>query len=464
MKRLSIVLLLLLTASITIGSLRYISPKSEHTLTSDTLFLAQFYKEYLSSLNTADRKKFLMEKTGELDSTFYIQFKQPINGYTVKMAVTDTARIYLNDGYQGWANYYFIKDSLVCNVTSPCRLPDTIHFSNLEIIELDYTPPFIDYTKPVKLSTLGHLTLFFLDADFDGEEEVLLNAPEYSQRHTDAYAIFKLPKKKGDTIQNFNYAFYEFVLENGYLIGNAVDDYTQFDFQSKTVIQYESNGVIDGNRKLYYKVENNKATLTKIETYHGGDSIAKREIFMPNDTITLLYANAFMPIDLDMVLKSPLSEYYTCEPVDTTIKDKSLWSWKISRPGYKPLILKNRYRVDMRYLGDMNGDGDDTNEFGIRQETNNSEWDFFCIYTYQDGEWKYLIEPYMTYAPIFCNRWLYPKNGNRDSTISYYFNDIRYNGIVCIDTTVAIKPIPISEFDLNKQNKNKHQSQIIPMD
>ena len=171
-----------------------------------------------------------------------------------------------------------------------------------------------------------------------------------------------------------------------------------------------------------------------------------------------------MPIDLDMDLKSPLSEYYTCEPVDTTIKDKSLWSWKISRPGYKPLILKNRYRVDMRYLGDMNGDGDDTNEFGIRQETNNSEWDFFCIYTYQDGEWKYLIEPYMTYAPIFCNRWLYPKNGNRDSTISYYFNDIRYNGIVCIDTTVAIKPIPISEFDLNKQNKNKHQSQIIPMD
>ena len=116
----------------------------------------------------------------------------------------------------------------------------------------------------------------------------------------------------------------------------------------------------------------------------------------------------------------------------------------------------------MRYLGDMNGDGDDTNEFGIRQETNNSEWDFFCIYTYQDGEWKYLIEPYMTYAPIFCNRWLYPDY--RDSTISYYFNDIRYNGIVCIDTTVTIKPIPISEFDLNKQKKNKHQSQIIPMD
>lgn len=453
MKRLFIVILLLLTASITIGSLQYISQKSEHTPTSDTLFLAQFYKEYLSTLNATDRKKFLMEKTDELDSTFYIQFKQPINGYIVKMAVTDTARIYLNNGYQGLADYYFIKDNSACNVTSPCKLPDTIHFSNREIIELDYTPPLIDYTKPVELFTLSHLTLFFFDADFDGEEEVLLNAPECSQRHADAYAIFKLPKKKGDTIQNFNYAFYEFVLEDGYLIGNAVDEYTQFDFQSKTVIQYESNGVIDGNRQLYYKIENNKATLTKIETYHDGDSIAKREFFMPNDTITLLYANAFMPIDLDMDLKGPLSEYYTCEPIDTTVKDKGLWSWKISRTGYKPLILKNHYRVDIRYLGDMNGDGDDTNEFGIRRETNNSEWDFFCIYTYQDEEWKYLIDPYMTYAPIFYNRWIYPSNLN-DSTIRYYFNDIRYNGIVCMDTTVAIKPIPIPEFDLNKQKRH----------
>lgn len=80
------------------------------------------------------------------------------------------------------------------------------------------------------------------------------------------------------------------------------------------------------------------------------------------------------------------------EPLDTTI-DRSLWSWRIYGKSntVDTLILSQRFIVRLIQEGDLDGNG--TDEFGVRRETDAGTWDNYCVYTYDKGEWKYLIEP-----------------------------------------------------------------------
>lgn len=88
------------------------------------------------------------------------------------------------------------------------------------------------------------------------------------------------------------------------------------------------------------------------------------------------------------------------EPIDMTI-DRSLWDWRIygKNNTVDTLILSQRFIVRLIQEGDLDGNG--TEEFGVRRETDAGTWDNYCIYTYDKGEWKYLIEPIWTYSDHF---------------------------------------------------------------
>ena len=113
----------------------------------------------------------------------YIKYKQPINGYTVKV-------MWLQNGEvgnalfclekQGVQYYYFTEkwtDKILYDKGST--------YPNNTVIELDYT---------AKLESEEYLSddspFFFSDVDFDGEDEFIINRYKSGSRESNAYDVY----------------------------------------------------------------------------------------------------------------------------------------------------------------------------------------------------------------------------------------------------------------------------------
>lgn len=138
------------------------------------------------------------------------------------------------------------------------------------------------------------------------------------------------------------------------------------------------------------------------------------------------------------------------EPIDMTI-DRSLWDWRVygKNNTVDTLILSQRFIVRLIHEGDLDGNG--TDEFGVRRETDAGTWDNYCIYTYDKGEWKYLIEPIWTDSDHFyidLNKGAdVVARANQPGYVTARFSDIR-SGDFCIISTlmkVILYPIPNKE-------------------
>lgn len=225
MKRLFILPLVAFAITIIISSVGCSFQKSEHTLTSDTLFLAQFYKEYLSNLNQIDREKFLMDRVNELDSVFYIQFKQPINGYTVKVMCFRYSAYDKERDNEIWGNALlcFEKDDYHRFYIYNESFSDSIlYYINEEpikdglVLDLDYLPKqeneYLSQNSP----------FFFQDLDFDGTEELVINNWRQSIRHCNTYDVYKIDGTSAELITTPPF----------YKISNYM---TEFDSINKTI-------------------------------------------------------------------------------------------------------------------------------------------------------------------------------------------------------------------------------------
>ncbi len=131
------------------------------------------------------------------------------------------------------------------------------------------------------------------------------------------------------------------------------------------------------------------------------------------------------------------------EPIDTTV-DRSWWDWRIygKNNTVDTLILSQRFTVRLIQEGDLDGNG--TDEFGVRRETDAGTWNTYCVYTYDNGEWKYLIEPIWTYSDHF---YADLKNGkdvveraNQSGYVTVRFSDIRNDDFCIVDTLIPIAP------------------------
>ena len=134
------------------------------------------------------------------------------------------------------------------------------------------------------------------------------------------------------------------------------------------------------------------------------------------------------------------------EPIDTTI-DRSLWSWRIYGKSNTAdtLILLQRFIVRLIQEGDLDGNG--TDEFGVRRETDAGTWDNYCVYTYDKGEWKYLIKPIWTYSDHFytdMNKGVdVVERANQSDYVTVRFSDIRNDDFCIVDTLIRLAPYSI---------------------
>lgn len=146
----------------------------------------------------------------------------------------------------------------------------------------------------------------------------------------------------------------------------------------------------------------------------------------------------FNGVDIDTLIS---------EPIDIT-KQRAYWDWLIYSKNntVDTLILTQRFIVKMIQEGDLDGNG--TDEFGVRREAEAGTWDNYCVYTYDKGEWKYLIKPIWTYSAHFYTDL---NNGNdvverakQSDLVRVRFSDIRNDNFCIIDTLMPITPNSIT--------------------
>lgn len=131
------------------------------------------------------------------------------------------------------------------------------------------------------------------------------------------------------------------------------------------------------------------------------------------------------------------------EPTDTK-GDRMNWKWQVrdSKSKLKPLIVLSTIRVKMVYEGDLDRNG--TDEFGIRRENNAGTWDNYYIFTYENGKWKYLVEPIWTYSRHFYETLDMGRDVaepiNKKGKIRIRYTNADFN---IIDTLLSIKITPI---------------------
>ena len=147
-----------------------------------------------------------------------------------------------------------------------------------------------------------------------------------------------------------------------------------------------------------------------------------------NDT----FVGCFNGVEIDTLI---------AEPIDIT-KQRAYWDWRIYSKNntVDTLTLTQRFIVKMIHEGDLDGNG--TDEFGIRREAEAGTWDNYCVYTYDKGEWKYLIVPIWTYSDHFYTDL---NNGddivertNQSDLIRVRFSDIRNDDFCIVDTLIPI--------------------------
>ena len=113
----------------------------------------------------------------------YIKYKQPINGYTVKvmwLQYGEVGNALFCLEKQGVQYYYFAE-----KWTDKILYDKGNTYPHNTVIELDYT---------AKLKSEEYLSddspFFFSDVDFDGEEEFIINRYKSGSRDSNAYDVY----------------------------------------------------------------------------------------------------------------------------------------------------------------------------------------------------------------------------------------------------------------------------------
>lgn len=173
-----------------------------------------------------------------------------------------------------------------------------------------------------------------------------------------------------------------------------------------------------------------------------------------------LETDTFMPIDLAEYRDTIVGNFsghgidtLISEPIDT-VGDRMCWKWQIkdTKSLLKTLILQSHWDARMVYEGDLDRNG--TDEFGIRRQAEAGTWDNYNIFTYDNGEWKYLTEPIWTYSTHFYKDLNMGKDAaertNKKGKIRIRHSGIRNGGDICIiDTLWSVKISQLKEYHYN---------------
>lgn len=173
----------------------------------------------------------------------YIKYKQPVNGYTVKvlwMPYTD------ENGYTaetGNAILYFENEDNHFYIQTKCYR-DTAVYSHTHLEDGDVL--FWNYTPKKKGEILSKYSpFFFSDVNFDGEKELLINDYNGGSRGSNSYEVYKIHPYYADIIKEAPFA-------------NLENDMTDFDSANKTIACHYSLSSFESTTHIYKQVKQEK--------------------------------------------------------------------------------------------------------------------------------------------------------------------------------------------------------------
>lgn len=212
----------------------------------------------------------------------FIKYRNKINGYDVKIAVSPFD--YFEDGLRGCAEIAFMRgDTCFMRFRNDYFRIDSLGVKQIEngdIIELDYKYPLLDKTKPIELGLFKSLPFFFLDANFDGKDELFITYSGAGQRTINAYAVYGLLHSLGHTYYDY---LYDSVRDSEPF--SNLDDMSEVDYKNKEISTFVYGGYSDSEKRIY-KMKDDKPYLHCIEDYDSlGWLLARRQI-LKVDTIT----------------------------------------------------------------------------------------------------------------------------------------------------------------------------------
>lgn len=166
------------------------------------------------------------------DEYVYIQYSELIEDYDIKVKVSlDTvhARPYRA----------FIDFSKGGKPISQIFHPDFFlpeenlsEYENNSVITSNYKTPIVNDTGVVRLDTFRYVPFFFLDVDFDGKKELLINHFGMGQRGEAAFEVINL--EDNNYYGNLDYREEPFL---------SLDSLTEIDYDNKTITNI---GIISG--------------------------------------------------------------------------------------------------------------------------------------------------------------------------------------------------------------------------
>lgn len=181
----------------------------------------------------------------------YIKYKQPINGYTVKvlwLPSTDKSGYTAETGnavlhFESENNHFYIQ-------TKSYR--DTAVYSHTHLKDGDVL--FWNYTPKKKGEILSKYSpFFFSDVNFDGENELLINDYNGGSKGSNTYEVYKIHPYYAEIIKDAPFAS----LEN---------DMTDFDLVNKTITCHYPLSSFESITHIYKQVKQERINFGELET------------------------------------------------------------------------------------------------------------------------------------------------------------------------------------------------------
>lgn len=264
-----LIYLMLLCAYGCRGKQNYIS-ESDSTQ-SDSIFVNDFYKS-INGLSIEEFEPMISRDILEIDSTYFIEYDFPINGYAVKAILKDLRQV-SNIEYTGYAYIWFFNSNSTRFIFHPTfSLSDSVvaQLKVRKVNQLKYDLIRNDNYNINELGQFGNVPFAFFDVNFDGKKELLLRHSYIGQRGTSTYTPYQ-PSISDSTLYNeiFIGSPNDLSIDDSGEITYCLvlDDLTEFDVNNKEIIMNLLVGW-NGNQKIYFKVANRIAILYKIETFN----------------------------------------------------------------------------------------------------------------------------------------------------------------------------------------------------
>lgn len=222
----------------------------------------------------------------------YIKYKQPVNGYTVKVLWMP----YTYNGKTceaGKAVLYFESEDNHFYIQTR-SYSDTAVYSHTNLKDGDIL--FWDYTPKKKDEILSEYSpFFFSDVDFDGEDELLINEHRGGSRGTNSYEVYKIHPYYAEIIKDAPFAN----LENGN---------TEFDLKNKTITSSFSDSAFESVTYIYKAIKQEKIEygdpepcykfeLVKVEFYYRHTECNEYKVYIKDGYKYKLIKDEIIPIN-----------------------------------------------------------------------------------------------------------------------------------------------------------------------